>query len=100
MIEKNGNQGVKEFFQIMDLHLKQECDKENSIRTLKQKDPKRKFRKRRARPNVLTHNMKENPKIKSTRNLSLNESKQQTQAPIPVIRNQCMYSIYLGFDTY
>ena len=88
MIEKNGYQGVKEFFQIMDLHLKQECDKENSIRTLKQKDPKRKFRKRRARSNVLTHNMKENPKIKSTRHLSLNESKQQTQAPIPVIRNQ------------
>ena len=89
---------MKEFYQIMDLHLKQECDKENSIRTLKQKDPKRKFRKRRARSNVLIHNMNENPKIKATRHLSSNESKQQTQTPIPAIRNQCMYSIYLGFD--
>lgn len=89
MIEKNGYQGVKEFFEIMDLHLKQECEKENSIRTLIQKDSKRKFRRRRTRSSALSHNIKDNPKIKATRHLSVNDAKhqQQTQAPVPIVRN-------------
>lgn len=73
MIEKNGYEGVKDFFKFMDLHLKQECEKERSIQTLRSQNTKHKLRKRRTRSNVLMHNMKENPKIKATRHLSLNE---------------------------
>lgn len=91
MIEKNGYEGVKDFFKFMDLHLKQECEKERSIQTLRSQNSKHKLRKRRTRSNVLIHNMKENPKIKATRHLSLNETAKHhppVAAPLPV-RNTC-----------
>ncbi|CAG2199729.1 Protein Aster-A [Mytilus edulis] len=87
MIEKNGYEGVKDFFKFMDLHLKQECEKERSIQTLRSHNSKHKLRKRRTRSNVLIHNMKENPKIKATRHLSLNETAKHhppVAAPLPV----------------
>lgn len=95
MIEKNGYSGVKDFFEVMALHLMQECEKENSIRTLRSKDQKRKFRKRRTRANILTHSIKENPKIKATRHLSLNEvtKHQPTKPAIPVNRSKCKLSL-------